>query len=363
MTREIVPPVDKVNIGVIGAGWWATTLHLPELKADPRVRIAAVNRIGKPELEKVRTEFGAAAAYEDYKEMLAKESLQGVIVASPHTFHFEHARAALQHGAHVLVEKPMTTHTEDARALVRLAKARRLELMIAYGWNFAPMIQQARQLVANNAIGRVRHVSLHMASAVEDLFSGRDFLEARDAMFRPAASTWSDPSKAGGYGWGQLTHALGILFRITDLAPVEVSAITNLSEAGVDMHDAAIVRFADGVTGVLSAAGTVPKHLGYQIDIRIFGSEGMLLFDIETERLEVRRHDRADVVVPLAPGSGAYPRAAPIRAFIDICCGAAAQNDAPGIVGQRATETLDAMYRSATSGRPETVPSADSDEA
>ncbi len=125
-------------------------------------------------------------------------------------------------------------------------------------------------------------------------------------MFRPPPSTWADPARAGGYGWGQLVHALGLLFRIADLEPAEVFALTGKSPANVDYYDAAVVRFASGATAAVSGSATVPKHRGFQIDLRLFGSEGMLLLDIERERLEVRRRDGKDIIVDMPPGSGAY---------------------------------------------------------
>jgi hypothetical protein len=59
--------------------------------------------------------------------------------------------------------------------------------------------------------------------------------------------------------------------------------------------------------------------------------------------------------VKLNPGDGAYACDQPLRVFVDICLGHDTNNGAPGIVGQRAVEVLDAMYRSADSGRTETV--------
>ena len=59
-----------------------------------------------------------------------------------------------------------------------------------------------------------------------------------------------------------------------------------LSPAGVDFYDAALVEFSNGATMALSGSATVPKSRGYQLDIRIFGTEGMLLFDIERARVE-----------------------------------------------------------------------------
>ena len=92
-----------------------------------------------------------------------------------------------------------------------------------------------------------------------------------------------------------------------------------------------------------------------QIDLRIFGSEGMLLLDIERERLELRRRDGKDEVIALNAGDGAYACDQPLRVLVDICLGRKTNNSAPGETGMRAVEVLDAMYRSAASGRMEKV--------
>lgn len=345
----------KLRVGVIGAGWWATAAYLPLLAADERVEIAAVNRLGAAELERVKQTFGATAAFEDYRDMLASVELDGVLVTSPHTLHFEHASAALRRGAHVLVEKPMTTTAADARRLVALAEQTGRHLLVPYGWNFTALAREARRLVQQGAIGEIEHVNLQMASALTDLFSGEGLAEAREHMFQPASSTWADPQKAGGYGWGQLTHALGLLFRTTELAPTGVFAVTRPSRVGVDAYDAAVIRCANGAQGVLSGAATVPKPWGFQVDLRLFGTQGMLLLDIERLRLVVRRHDGADKVVDLAADAGEYSPAPVIDSFVRLCAGEAVDNDSPGVVGQRAVEVLDALYRSAASGRFEQV--------
>jgi predicted dehydrogenase len=343
----------KARIGVIGAGWWAVVNHIPVLQRLPDCEVVAVNRLGKSELAEVQTTFGIAHGFEDYRAMLDTVPMDGVVVSSPHVLHFEHARAALEKGCHVLVEKPLSTDAADARALVERAAAAGREIIVAYGWNFKPWVEEARRLAAG--VGRIEHVVLQMANALEDLFAGQPMKETEGAMFRPPPSTWADPKRAGGFGWGQLVHALGLFSRIADLAPAEVFAMTGQSPAGVDYYDAAVVRFANGATGSLSGAATLPKGRPVQIDLRIFGAEGMLVLDIERERLELRRRDGRDSVVPLKPGDGAYTCDDPLRALVDLCLGRSVLNGAPGLVGQRAVEVLDALYRSAASGRMERV--------
>jgi predicted dehydrogenase len=343
--------MTKARIGIIGAGWWAAANHLPILKANPDCEVVAVNRLGQAELRQLQDQFGIPRAFEDYREMLHKVQLDGVIVSSPHVLHHQHALAVIRRGWHVMVEKPLATTADDARDIVEAARGAGREVVVPYGWNFRPFTEQARALATG--VGRIEHVVLQMASALDDLMAGQPMQETEGALFRPPASTWADPKRAGGYGWGQLVHALGLLFRVTDLEPEAVFAATGKSPAGVDYYDAAVVRFAGGATGSLSGSSTVPKHRGFQIDLRIFGTEGMLLLDIERERLELRRRDGNDRVVQLAPGDGAYECAEPLRVFVDICRGLKPQNPAPGEVGLKAVQVLDAMYRSAASGRME----------
>jgi predicted dehydrogenase len=345
----------KARIGVIGAGWWAAQNHMPALQANADCEIVAVNRLGQAELTALQRKFEVPQAFEDYREMLDAVAMDGVVISSPHVLHYEHARAALEKGCHLLVEKPLTTNAAEARDLIATAEALGKQIVVPYGWNFKSWTNDARRLIAEGEIGRIEHVVLQMASGLDDLFAGEPMKETETHMFRPLASTWSDPKRAGGYGWGQLVHALGLLFRIADLQPVSVFALAGRSPTGADYYDAVAVRFANGSTASLSGAATVPKHRGFQIDLRIFGSEGMLLLDIERERLEMRRRDGRDTVIAMAPGDGAYACEQPLHTLVDICLGRSTGNPSPGFVGMRAVEVLDAMYRSAASGRLETV--------
>jgi predicted dehydrogenase len=345
----------KARIGVIGAGWWAAVNHLPVLKANGDCEIVAVNRLGSEELVELQRKFEVPLGFEDYRAMLDEVAMDGVVISSPHVLHYEHAVAALAKGCHLLVEKPLATTAADARDLIGKADAKGKQVIVPYGWNFKGWTDEARALVADGRVGRIEHVALQMASALEDLFAGQPMKETEGHMFRPPPSTWADPARAGGYGWGQLVHALGLLFRIADLEPARVFAITGKSSTGVDYYDAAVVQFANGATASVSGSATMPKHRGNQIDLRIFGSEGVLLLDIERERLEVRRRDGRDTVVEMPAGSGAYTCEKPLNALVNICLGRQVENQSPGSVGMRAVEVLDALYRSAQSGRLEEV--------
>ena len=164
---------DKARIGFIGAGWWATSNHMPLLAARDDVEMAAVCRLGSDELAQVQERYGFHVATQDFRELLEGD-LDGVIVASPHTLHFEHARAVLERGLHLMCEKPMTTRAAHARELVELAQARGVTLLVPYGWHHKPFVQRAKALMDNGAVGRIEYVLCHMASPIRGLLSGQD---------------------------------------------------------------------------------------------------------------------------------------------------------------------------------------------
>ncbi|MDW8352150.1 MAG: Gfo/Idh/MocA family oxidoreductase [Anaerolineae bacterium] len=347
----------KLRLGFIGAGWWAAEYQMPWFAARDDVALVSVCRLGQAELTLVRERFGFAHATEDYRELLAQE-LDAVVVASPHILHYEHARAALEAGLHVMVEKPMCTRARDARALAGLAAAKGLHVLVPQGWNFTPYVRQARRLTQAGAIGEVRHIVCQMASALADLMAGRPMIETEGQTFRPPPTTWADPARAGGYGWGQLTHALGVMFALADVQPATVTAQMGHSPSGADYYDAIIATFTNGATAAISGSATIPKpsgarhdrSKGYQIDIRIFGTEGMLLLDIERERLEIRRNDGHDTVVPMRPGDGDYPASAPWQAFVDLVLGRSRENAMPADLAVKTVEVVEAAYRSANEG-------------
>jgi len=354
---------QKVRLGFIGAGWWATANHIPILAQRDDVELTALCRLGADELRKVKERFGFQFATEDAAE-LVRQPLDAVVVTSPHTLHYEHAKLALERGLHVMCDKPMCTVGAQAVELVRLAAEKNLHLLVPYGWHYKPFVQQAKMWMDAGGVGYVQYALCHMASPIRDLLTGGRFSVERNsgqaggAMFDPDPKTWSDPQVAGGgYGHAQLSHATGMLCWLTGLMPHSVFAQMTAPGSAVDLYDAISVRFENGAIGTVSGAGTMPATgVGaYQVDLRIFGTEGVLLLDLERARLELRRHDGKHQKIDLPPDSGAYECTQPPQNFIDLIVGKSAINYAPGEAAMRSVLLLDAAYRSAASGRLEMV--------
>jgi predicted dehydrogenase len=342
--------MSKTRIGFIGAGWWATSNHMPLLAKRDDVEMAAVCGLDPDLLHAVQEEFHFPFATEDYQELLAQE-LDGVVVTSPHHLHYEHARAALLSGRHVMCEKPMTLHAHEAWDLVRIAQERNLHLIVPYGWHYLPYINQAKQLLDDGVVGRIEYVLCHMASPTKWLFGGQEATPDNwtPTHTEPNPATWQVEAQGGGYAHGQITHSSGLMFWLTGLRAQEVSARAAAPDAPADLYDAAAVTFEGGALGAISGAATMPRDCKFQLDVRVFGSEGVFVLDIDRARLEVLRHDGNHIHVEVDIDAGIYNCDGPPNRFVELMRGEGT-NNSPGEVGARSVELIEAMLQSSAAG-------------
>jgi predicted dehydrogenase len=352
----------KAHLGFLGAGWWATANHMPLLAQREDVEMSAVCRLGKSELDQVKNRFGFSFATENAEELVRHPGLDAIVVTSPHTLHFEHARLALEQGLHVMCEKPFCTRAEHARELVRQAREKNLHLLVPYGWHYKPFIRQAKTWLDEGALGTIQFALCHMASPIRILLQGGRFQvegnsgQAGGVLFEPDPKTWADPVVAGGgYGQAQLSHSTGMLCWLTGLVPESVYALMAAPGSKVDLYDALSVKFAGGAIGTVSGAGTVPPvgKAEFQVDLRLFGSDGMLLLDCERARCELRCHDGRTESVNLSPDAGTYTCDGPPNNFVDLVLGQTTENLSPGEAAMRSVMLIDAAYRSSLSGQVE----------
>lgn len=340
-----------VRVGAIGAGWWATTNHFPLLAERDDVDLVSVCRPDAELLANVKDQFGFTHATENVDELLAQD-LDAVIVTTPHHLHYEHARAALDRGFHVLCEKPMTLHAHEAWDLVTKASQKDVVLLVPYGWQYTDFVVRAKELVEEGALGDVEYVACTMASPTKEFFAGEGGVPSRwtPTLAAPDMRTWQDASRGGGYAHGQLTHAVSLSLWLTGLRARRVSGFVSNPNSGVDMYNCGNVIFGNGALGSYAGAATLPSDSKFQIDIRIYGSRGVLLLDVERERAEFLLHDGRREYLLASPGSGDYSCIEPPNRFIDLVTGRSSENNSSGDVAARAVELIDALVQSGTAG-------------
>ena len=155
----------------------------------------------------------------------------------------------------------------------------------------------------------------------------------------------------GGHGHLQLTHLTGLLLYVTGLRAHRVQAMMSSLGRKVDMVDAISAEFENGALGLVGGTGNSNRNR--RMSVEVFCEAGCYMLDSVSGLATLRKADGTEEALGCTPLSG--QRSAVTHNFVDVILGQA-QNLAPGEVGWRAVELLDAAYRSAReNGRPVSI--------
>ena len=344
--------MTKARMGVIGAGWWATQFHIPSLKTYANAELVGICDVKADKLARAADYYDIPGRFLDHHELLAA-GVDGVVVAVQHAYHYQVARDALDAGVSVLVEKPMTLRSAEAWDLVERAEKNGLHLMVGYTFHFTRHAQAAREIVQSGQLGDIQFVSGIFATIVESYLRGDP--DDYASMFEfpvtgPEPSTYSDPAIAGGgQGVLQVTHPMGMALWITGLCAVEVSGFMENYDLAVDLVDAFSYRLDNGAVGVMGSTGGMrPNQAPIQAN-DYFGTNGFMRQDLANGKLSAHFHDGTSKVFPDLSKEDAYPQHLPSRALADLINGGG-ENRAPGHLGARVVEFLEAGYQAAKNG-------------
>lgn len=147
----------KIRVGIIGVGGIARGAHIPGYQKLSDVEMVAFCDIIPERARKGVEEFGApgAKAYEDYRELIARDDIDAVSVCTPNAVHAEIAIAALNAGKDVICEKPMAIKPAEAWAMVEAARRNGRILTIGYQHRFGDDARLLRQMVEEGALGDI----------------------------------------------------------------------------------------------------------------------------------------------------------------------------------------------------------------
>ncbi len=325
----------KLRIGFIGAGGIAIG-HYHRLLETKKAVVTALNEPSEASLKRFYEHCPGADAlpvYNDYKEMLKKESLDGVVILSPHTVHYAQINDALSKGLHVLTEKPMVCTIKHAKALIKKANAVNRTLMISYQRHYEPMFRYMRAQIQKGALGNVEFVQAVLSQE----------------WLRATSNTWRQQMALS--GGGQLndsgSHLVDILMWVTGMKVKEVSAFQTNFDTEVDINSTLSMVFENGALGSLSIIGNAPA---WYEDHTIVGSNGALYL-----RQGLGLSQQNAVGKPVTVKLPKYAKN-PDSNFIDVILGKA-EPETPPECGLRVIEVTEAAWKSAAAGgKPVRVP-------
>ncbi len=148
----------KIKTGLVGYGRIGETMHAPLIDHESLLEFTAVVERNR---EKSKEKFPDITIYRSLDEMLHQSNVQLVVICTPNTDHFPQAKAALEAGKHVVVDKPITVSVKEAETLDQLAKSKGLVLSVFQNRRWDGDFLTVQQLLEEKVLGRIVHFESH----------------------------------------------------------------------------------------------------------------------------------------------------------------------------------------------------------
>jgi predicted dehydrogenase len=336
-------PDGVVGVAVFGAGHWGPNL-IRNFDNRERSRVLWVVDRDPGRLAQVRSRFPDVQVADTIDGALADSRVDAVVVATPTSTHYELARAALDRGKHVLVEKPIATTTAHGEALCALAEERGVVLMVGHVFLYNPGVRRVKDYIDAGELGPVHYV----------------------AMVRTNLGPVRVDVNAA---WDLAAHDLSIVNYWLDAEPQTVGA-TGGAWINTGIEDAvfATLRYPNEVLVNLHVSWLNPRKAR---DITVVGERRMLTFDDMNLGEPLRIYDKqvaetrvtatyvdsfASFRASVREGDITIPRVAlgePLKAECDHFVECVARRTAPltgGRSGVAVVRALEAMQRSMRAG-------------
>jgi predicted dehydrogenase len=271
----------KLRMGMIGGGKDAFigAIHRLASNMDGLIELAAGALSINPDIARESGEMlflPKDRSYLTYDELIKKESelpadkrIDFVTIVTPNFAHFAPAMMALEHGFHVVIEKPIAFTLAEAKLLKAKVEETGLILCLTHTYSGYPMVKQAKAMVAEGVLGKIRKVWVEYPQGWLSKLSERE---------GNAQAAWrTDPTKSGKSGcMGDIgTHAAHLAEYITGLQITQMCAALNILVDGRALDDDGnvLLKFSNGAAGVLMASQVAAGEEN-ALRIRVYGEKG-----------------------------------------------------------------------------------------
>lgn len=263
--------MSKLKFAIIGCGR-ISYKHIEALinNEDDTELVALCDIVQEKAIERKKqyenlVKHSNAKVYTDYREMLGRESIDAVAIATESGYHAKHAIDCLNANKHVLVEKPIALSSSDADEMIRLAKKNNLKLGVCHQNRFNPPIQKLRRAIEEGRFGKIINGT------------ARILWNRNDDYYRQAS--WRGTKALdGGTLMNQCIHNIDLLQWMMGSEVERVYAERGTFLRNIEMEDfgAILIRFKNGSIGIVEGSACVyPKNL--EETLSIFGEKGTVV--------------------------------------------------------------------------------------
>jgi predicted dehydrogenase len=328
----------KTRYAVVGLGHIAQVAVLPAFKhAQSNCQLTALVSDDKEKLRSLSKRYHVehTFAYEEYEDCLRSGVIDAVYIALPNHLHADYAVRAARAGIHVLCEKPMAVSERECQAMIRAADKNKIKLMIAYRLHFDEANMRAAEIVRSGKLGQPR------------FFTSEFSMQVRPHNIR------TEKEMGGGtlYDIGiYCINAARYLFRAE---PTEAFAFSSADKSDsrfkeIDEMTSAVMRFPDDRLAVFVSSFGASDVASY----RIVGARGDLRVDQAYEYVMPISHELTVEGKTRKRTFRKRDQFAPELIYFSDCISGDKDPEPSGTEGLADVRIIEALYRSARSGKP-----------
>jgi len=305
----------RIRLGMVGGGPGAFigAVHRIAARMDDHYELVAAALSSDPARSRAAAQdlhIAPDRAYGSYTEMARAEAarpdrIEAVAIVTPNNLHYPMAKAFLEAGFHVICDKPLTTTLDEALDLAAIVRRSGAIFGLTHNYTGYPMVRQARQMIADGLLGKIRVVQVEYA---------QDWLATPLEQTGQKQAAWrTDPAQSGpGGSLGDIgTHAYNIACFVTGLHCREVAADVSIfvPNRRLDDNVQLLLRFAEGAKGALWASQVATGNAN-NLRLRVYGEKaGIEWHQEEPNELQFAKLGEAPEILR-RPGSGGNSAAA-----------------------------------------------------
>ncbi|MFW9969498.1 MAG: Gfo/Idh/MocA family protein [Candidatus Odinarchaeota archaeon] len=244
-----------IKWGILGCGRIANAFA-EGLKVLPNAKLEAVASKTEGKAESLGKMFGVKNIYTNYEDLVNNPVVDVIYIATTHNFHYQNALLCLSHGKPVLCEKPITLNANQAENLIETARNNNLFLMEAIWTRFLPCIIKLNELVDQDIIGEIKHITA-------DFGINREF----DPKIRAF-----NPELGGGALLDLGIYPINFARMIYKESPFKIKSSAYIGTSKVDEKSCYLFEYENGQTAMLSSS----YRLLIPHNAFIFGTKGYL---------------------------------------------------------------------------------------
>ena len=258
-----------IQIGVVGCGYWGPNL-IRNLKQNPECHLKVLCDVSEQRLRHMIRLYPDLGTTTRFDELVNDPALDAVVIATPVRFHYEMAKACLEAGKHVFVEKPMARTAAEGEELVELAQKQQLVLMVGHTFLFSPAVRRMKEIIEAGDIGEIQYISARRLNL---------------GLFQKDINV----------AWDLAPHDISIILHLLEEQPSTISCQgSSHVTRGIEDVTMMYLNFRKNRCAFVQNSWLDPKKVR---QMTVVGSQRMIIYD-DTEPLEKLKIYDARVEVP-----------------------------------------------------------------